>query len=141
MSKKPRAKEPSPSAKLKSSLESLMKAKGLTQKEASEKLQITPITLNRYFRSDSELRADSLTSLLHLLDIHLQPIISKELDATLATDADSQQSPAEQIFDVILHLEKDRRRVLVEFLESFIRGSVPGPQVDRLQLKKVFELI
>jgi transcriptional regulator with XRE-family HTH domain len=128
------------SSKLKSLIESLFKAKGLTQKDVSESLKITPITLNRYFRSDSELRADTFVGMLKLIDINLIKICDETLNTTLQSETENVISPADQLYNAITSLDRNNSRILIEFLDSFLKAHLPMEQSSKINLKKSFNL-
>ena len=58
----------------------LAKLKGLTQEEIAKACQMSRISVNRFFRSHTEIRAGDLSSLLGTLGINLEQMIDKAIE-------------------------------------------------------------
>jgi transcriptional regulator with XRE-family HTH domain len=57
----------------------LAKLKGLTQEQIAKECAISRISVNRFFRSHTEIRAGDLTALLKILGIELNDIIDQTI--------------------------------------------------------------
>jgi len=58
----------------------LAKLKGLTQEQIAKSCSISRISVNRFFRSHTEIRAGDLNSLLSTLGINLEQLIDKAIE-------------------------------------------------------------
>lgn len=127
------------SSLIKNQILGLLKSKKLSQKEAAQKLQITPITLNRYLNGETELRSDSLIGLLEILGLDLSGLLHLELlKLTNAADhaTQSEVSPSELLFKILLSLDNDTRRVFADFIEMLLQSRADESLIRQLNLRK-----
>ena len=123
--------------KLKVHLESLLKIKGIKQKDAAERLKITPMTLNRFFRTESELRGDALVMLCKLCGVDIEKALEVELGESTKTIAPQDDHPILVLYEIMQTLDDDRRKILVDFIETFLRNSLPEPQVSKIKFAEL----
>lgn len=70
----------------------LAKLKGLTQEQIAKKCTMSRISVNRFFRSHTEIRAGDLGALLNTLGIDLEEIIDKAIENHLSGGGGSQRN-------------------------------------------------
>lgn len=56
----------------------LAKRKNMTQEELAKRAGISRISVNRFFRGHTQIRADDLTNILAYLDIDLKKLITEK---------------------------------------------------------------
>jgi transcriptional regulator with XRE-family HTH domain len=65
----------------------LAKLKGKTQDEIAKECEMSRISVNRFFRQHTEIRAGDLSHLLQTLGIDLEQMIDKAIDSQMNTGA------------------------------------------------------
>jgi len=68
-------------------LSKLAKRKGLTQEEIANKCEVSRISVNRFFREHTELRANDFKRLLSTLGIDLDTMIDRAIEGQNSTSS------------------------------------------------------
>lgn len=63
----------------------LAKLKGLTQEQVARSCSMSRISVNRFFKSHTEIRAGDLGALLKTLGINLEQLIDREIEQQMNT--------------------------------------------------------
>jgi transcriptional regulator with XRE-family HTH domain len=71
----------------------LAKLKGLTQEQIAKACSMSRISVNRFFRSHTEIRAGDLSSLLGTLGINLEMLIDKAIERQMNGSATGIEDP------------------------------------------------
>ncbi|MCB0350760.1 MAG: helix-turn-helix transcriptional regulator [Bdellovibrionales bacterium] len=75
----------------------LAKLKGLTQEEIAKACAMSRISVNRFFRSHTEIRASDLGSLLGTLGINLEQQIDKAIERQMNGKGDAEDPAINQL--------------------------------------------
>ncbi len=94
-------------------LATLSKSKGLSQGKLAEKIDVSRVSINRFFKGKSSLRTKDLVLLLKVLDIDLEQMIHQKLEAESRGDA-SQEEVYSDLISVLDHLDNHARSSVIE---------------------------
>lgn len=70
----------------------LAKLKGLTQEQIAKSCSMSRISVNRFFRSHTEIRAGDLRSVLETLGINLEQLIDRAIEVQMNGGPQTHQS-------------------------------------------------
>ncbi len=69
----------------------LAKLKGLTQEQIAKGCTMSRISVNRFFRSHTEIRAGDLGALLNILGINLEQLIDRAIEKQISGGSNTNQ--------------------------------------------------
>lgn len=69
----------------------LAKSKGISQSELAEQIDISRVSVNRFFKGKSSIRTKDLIQLLRVLDVDLEEVIEQKLESKLGGGQKNQE--------------------------------------------------
>lgn len=94
-------------------LATLAKSKGLSQGKLAEKIDVSRVSINRFFKGKSSIRTRDLVLLLKVLDIDLEEMISQKLQSEMDGEA-SQEEIYSDLISILDHLDNHARSSVIE---------------------------
>lgn len=79
----------------------LAKLKGLTQDQIAKQCLMSRISVNRFFKEHTELRASDFKALLTTLGINLDQIIDQEIQRQMFGEREPQSAPPERVLAAV----------------------------------------
>ena len=92
---------------------SLAKTKGLSQGKLAEKIDVSRVSINRFFKGKSSIRTKDLVQLLKVLDIDLEDLIEQKLEKEAFGDV-SQNEMYEDLKSIMDNLDTKARSSVIE---------------------------
>jgi transcriptional regulator with XRE-family HTH domain len=98
----------------------LAKSKGISQSELAERIDISRVSINRFFKGKSSIRTKDLIQLLQVLDIDLEEVIEQQLNSKLRGQSPQIAEPQghsqvyEDLISVIDNLDSQARSNVFE---------------------------
>jgi len=95
----------------------LAKSKGISQSDLAQQIDISRVSVNRFFKGKSSIRTRDLIQLLKVLDIDLEELIESKLESKLSKqEVPSQVSTQSQVYEDLISV--------IENLDSQARSNV-----------------
>lgn len=96
----------------------LAKSKGISQSELAEQIDISRVSINRFFKGKSSIRTKDLIQLLRVLDIDLEEVIEQQLNSKLSGGSQEgmQSQGHSQVYEDLISV--------IENLDSQARSNV-----------------
>lgn len=94
-------------------LATLAKSKGLSQGKLAEKIDVSRVSINRFFKGKSSIRTRDLVLLLKVLDIDLEQMIAKKLQSEM-DGIFSQEEVYDDLISILDHLDSRARSSVIE---------------------------
>jgi len=91
----------------------LAKSKGFSQSDLAHKIDISRVSINRFFKGKSSIRTRDLVQLLQALDIDLEEVVTQKLEAK---DKVSETARKETVYEDLISV--------IESLDSNARSNV-----------------
>ncbi len=113
----------------------LAKLKGLTQDQIAKACQMSRISVNRFFRSHTEIRAGDLSSLLGTLGINLESLIDRAIERQMNGSHSSEDPITTDITTIIHSLDDLTRRTLldqIKYWSQSLKGGAERRATERL---------
>ncbi|NQZ01435.1 MAG: helix-turn-helix transcriptional regulator [Bdellovibrionales bacterium] len=97
----------------------LAKAKGYSQSELAGQIDISRVSINRFFKGRSSIRTKDLVQLLKVLDIDLEEVVNQKLENAVRPGAAKSASRGldpvyEDLISVIEHLDSKAKKNVFE---------------------------
>jgi transcriptional regulator with XRE-family HTH domain len=113
------AKCQQPELPLAEKLAILAKTKGFSQSELAGQIDISRVSINRFFKGRSSIRTKDLVQLLKVLDIDLEEVVNQKLESAVRPGANQQAGRAldpvyEDLISVIEHLDSKAKKNVFE---------------------------
>lgn len=94
-------------------LATLAKSKGLSQGRLAEKIDVSRVSINRFFKGKSSIRTKDLVLLLKVLDIDLEDLISQKLQSEM-DGVPAQDEIYQDMISIIDHLDAQAKSSVIE---------------------------
>lgn len=91
----------------------LAKTKGLSQGRLAEKIDVSRVSINRFFKGKSSIRTKDLVQLLKVLDIDLEDLIEQKLEDEF-TPMTRENEIYEDLKSIMDHLDTKARSSVIE---------------------------
>jgi len=103
----------------------LAKLKGLTQEQIAKSCAMSRISVNRFFRSHTEIRAGDLGSLLATLGINLDQMIDKAIEKQIKGSHMYEDPIQGDIAKMIQGLDDLKKKTLFEQIKNWAQSLKP----------------
>jgi transcriptional regulator with XRE-family HTH domain len=114
----------------------LAKLKGLTQEQIAKSCQMSRISVNRFFRSHTEIRAGDLGSLLGTLGINLESLIDRAIEKQMNGGGQTAEDPIYyDVATIMQGLDELTRKTLldqIKFWSHSLKGGAERRAAERL---------
>lgn len=94
-------------------LATLAKSRGLSQGKLAEKIDVSRVSINRFFKGKSSIRTRDLVLLLKVLDIDLEQMIAQKLQSEIDGDT-GQEEIYNDLISILDHLDHHARSSVIE---------------------------
>ncbi len=113
----------------------LAKLKGLTQEEIAKSCQMSRISVNRFFRNHTEIRAGDLGSMLQTLGIDLENLIDKTIEKQMNGHNGKDDPIYYDVATIMQGLDDLTRKTLLDqirFWSQSLKGGAERRAAERL---------